>query len=317
MKIGLYTDALGNLNFEQALDWAVAEGVETVEIGTGNFSAAPHCNLDALLGSDGARKQFLDALVNRGLMLSALNCNGNLLDPHVERREGSQEVFTKTVKVAGLLGIKTVVAMSGCPGDLQGGSYPNWVTCTWQREYVELLERQWREEILPFWEEAANLARENGVRIAIEMHPGQAVYNTRTLLRLREHCGAEVVGANLDPSHFFFQGMDPVVVVKALGEGGIFHVHAKDTRINAEEMALNGALDTRPMREPGIRSWEYVTLGYGHDEFFWRNFIRILRVVGYNGTLSIEHEDMLISSEEGIRKSIRFLQQNILQTAAS
>ena len=111
--------------------------------------------------------------------------------------------------------------------------------------------------------------------------------------------------------------MDPVVVVKALGEGGIFHVHAKDTRINAEEMALNGALDTRPMREPGIRSWEYVTLGYGHDEFFWRNFIRILRVVGYNGTLSIEHEDMLISSEEGIRKSIRFLQQNILQTAAS
>ncbi|MCH7588019.1 MAG: sugar phosphate isomerase/epimerase [Chloroflexi bacterium] len=316
MKIGLYSDALSNLNFEQALDWAVAEGIETVEIGTGNFSPAPHCNLDELLDSKTAREQFLGAIAERGLTLSALNCNGNLLDPDPGRRDGSQAVFTKTVKVAGLLGIDTVVTMSGCPGDLQGGGYPNWVTCTWQREYVELLERQWEEEISPFWKEAAELARANSVRIAIEMHPGQAVYNTRTLLRLRELCGAEVVGANLDPSHLFFQGMDPVVVVKALGQGGIFHVHAKDTRINAQEMALNGALDTRPMVEPGIRSWEYVTLGYGHGESFWRNFISTLRIVGYNGTLSIEHEDMLISSEEGIRKSIRFLEQNILRSAA-
>jgi len=316
MKIGLYTDSLGDRNFEEALDWAVSEGVETVEIGTGNFSPAPHCNLNELLDSKKARKQFLAAITERGLTLSALNCNGNLLDPDPERRDGSQAVFNKTVKVAGLLGIDTVVTMSGCPGDLQGGGYPNWVTCTWQREYVELLERQWQEEISPFWKAAAKLARENSVKIAIEMHPGQAVYNTRSLLRLRELCGAEVVGANLDPSHFFFQGMDPVVVVKALGKGGIFHVHAKDTRINPQEMALNGALDTRPMLEPGIRSWEYVTLGYGHDESFWRNFISTLRMVDYNSTLSIEHEDMLISSEEGIRKSIRFLQQNILRTAA-
>jgi sugar phosphate isomerase/epimerase len=316
MKIGLFTDSLGDRSFEEALDWAVAEGVETVEIGTGNFSAAPHCNLDELLGSKTAREQFLAAIAERGLTLSALNCNGNLLDPDPQRRDGSQAVFNKTVKVAGRLGIDTVVTMSGCPGDLRGGGYPNWVTCTWQSEFVELLERQWEEEITPFWQDAAELARENSVRIAIEMHPGQTVYNTRTFLRLRELCGSEVVGANLDPSHFFFQGMDPVVVVKALGQGGIFHVHAKDARINPQEMALNGALDTRSMAKSGIRSWEYVTLGYGHGESFWRDFISSLRVLEYNGTLSIEHEDVLISSEEGIRKSIRFLQQNILRTAA-
>lgn len=317
MKIGLYTDSLGDLGFEPALDWVVSQGLQAVEIGTGNFSPAPHCDIKQLIGGAAARKKFSQALANRNLELSALNCNGNPLDPHPDRRKSAQQVVQDTLEAANLLGLRTIVTMSGCPGDLGGGTYPNWVTCTWQREYVELLERQWQEEITPYWEQTARRARELGVRIAIEMHPGQAVYNTRTLQRLRRICGEETVGANLDPSHFFFQAMDPLVVVRALGVGAVFHVHAKDTRINLQELAVNGALDTRPMSQPGVRSWEYVTLGFGHDELFWRNFLSTLRMMGYDGVLSIEHEDRLMSPREGIQKSIAFLRAQVLTTVPS
>jgi sugar phosphate isomerase/epimerase len=200
---------------------------------------------------------------------------------------------------------------------MSGGAYPNWVTCTWQKEYVELLERQWEEVIEPFWREAGKFATDHGVRVAIEMHPGQAVYNTRTLQRLREIVGPQTLGANLDPSHLFFQNMDPLVVVRALGPGAVFHVHAKDTRIDPQEMALNGSLDTRPMGTPGVRAWDYVTVGYGQPELFWREFIRALRLMGYDGALSIEHEDRLMGVHEGIRKSVAFLRSILLSDRPS
>jgi sugar phosphate isomerase/epimerase len=316
LKIGLFTDSLADLDFEAALDWAAAQGIEAVEIGTGNFSSAPHCDLQELIRDEAARRRFLSAIERRGLVLSGLNCNGNPLDPQPERRLRSQQVLRDTLQAASELGVRTVVTMSGCPGDLEGGSYPNWVTCTWQREYVELVERQWVEEIEPYWRQVSERARGLGVRIAIEMHPGQAVYNTRTLQRLREIGGADVIGANLDPSHLFFQGMEPVVVIRALGHGAVFHVHAKDTRIDPQEMALNGGLDTRPMSRAGVRSWEYVTLGFGHGELFWRNFVSSLSVMGYDGSLSIEHEDRLISPKEGIQKSVNILQGLIPRTMA-
>ncbi len=315
MKIGLYSDSVGNRPFAAMLDWLVEEGIEAVEIGTGNFSPAPHCDVHHLLESEAAREAFSSAIEERGLVLSALNCSGNLLDPEPGRRARAQEIFHLTVRLASLLGVDTIVTMSGCPGDPAGGSYPNWVTCTWQAEYVELLNRQWEEEIGPFWRAAGVFAAEHGVRVAIEMHPGQAVYNTRTLLRLRGIAGDQL-GANLDPSHLFYQGMDPLVVIAALGENFIFHVHAKDTRLDPQEMALNGGLDTRPMGRPGVRAWDYRTVGYGHDAGWWRDFISALRLVGYDGVLSIEHEDRLMGADEGIRKSVAFLEPLILRTTA-
>jgi sugar phosphate isomerase/epimerase len=316
MKIGLYTDSLQDLSFEAALDWVVGQGIEAVEIGTGNFSPVPHCDPNALLNDAGARDTFKAAIESRGLIFSALNCNGNLLDPHPERGQKAQETFYNTVRIASLIGIDTVVTMSGCPGDLEGGTYPNWVTCNWQREFVELHERQWAEVITPFWKEAGKFANDHGVKIAIEMHPGQSAYNTRTLLRLREIAGPNNLGANLDPSHLFYQGMDPFVVIKALGKGGVFHVHAKDTRIDPQSIALNGGLDTLPMSMTEERSWVYRTVGYGHGESWWRDFVSVLRLMGYDGVLSIEHEDRLMGSREGIIKSVEFLQPLVLQTTA-
>ena len=315
MKIGLFTDSLQNLSFTEALDWIVANGIEAVEIGTGNFSPAPHCDVSKLLADENARMEFKTAIESRGLTLSALNCNGNLLDPQPERRRNAQETFYKTVEAASKLGLNTIVTMSGCPGDPTGGVYPNWVTCTWQREFVELNERQWAEEITPFWQKAGQFAADHGVKVAIEMHPGQSVYNTRTLLRLREIVGRHL-GANLDPSHLFWQGMDPLVVVRALGQNGVFHVHAKDTKIDPHEMALNGGLDTRPTSMSGQRAWAFRTVGYGHSADWWRDFVSALRLMDYDGVLSIEHEDRLMGSREGIVKSVEFLKPVVLKTTA-
>lgn len=315
MKIGLFTDSLPDLSFAEALEWIAAQGIEAVEIGTGNFSNAPHCAVDQLLNDANARAEFKTAIERRGLTLSALNCNGNLLDPHPARRKKSQDTFYKTVEAARQLGLDTIVTMSGCPGDPTGGAYPNWVTCTWQREFVELEERQWAEDLEPFWKPAGTFAAERGVKVAIEMHPGQSVYNTRSLLRLREIVGPHL-GANLDPSHLFWQGMDPLVVVRALGQNGVLHVHAKDTKIDPQEMALNGGLDTRPTTSVDERSWSFRTVGYGHGAEWWRDFVSTLRRMGYDGALSIEHEDRLMGSREGIVKSVEFLKPIVLRTRA-
>jgi sugar phosphate isomerase/epimerase len=257
---------------------------------------------------------LLSELKARDLTLSALNCNGNLLDPDPSRRSKAQQTFYSTVDLANLLGVDTVVTMSGCPGE-PGGTFPNWITCNWQREFPELLARQWTEEVEPFWTKAAQVMGERGVNVAIEMHPGQIVYNMRTLLRLRQIAGSQL-GANFDPSHLFWQGMDPMAVVRALGKGVIFHVHAKDTKINPQEIALNGGLETRLNTEIGARSWDFRTVGYGHGEDWWRDFLSVLRTVDYDGVLSIEHEDRLMGSREGIIKSVEFLKRITLRTAA-
>ena len=313
MKIGLFTDGLPDFEFQVALDWVVARGIEAVEIGTGGFSSTPPCNLQELSTDDGARATFMEAITGRGLTLSALNCNSNPLDPNAPRRDKAQDDLRKTIDLANKLRLDTVVTMSGCPGDPDGGSYPNWVTHPWQTEFVELLKWQWEQQITPFWEDLGAFAADRGVKIAIEMHPGQAVYNTRTLLQLREIVGPHL-GANFDPSHLFYQGMDPHRVIQRLGKNCVFHVHAKDTRVDPYETAVTGGLDLRPMENVNERAWAYRTLGFGHDELWWRHFISALRAVGYDGTLSIEHEDPVMSANEGIEKSVAFLQPIVLRT---
>ena len=309
MKIGLFTDSLPDLTFNAALDWIAAQGIEAVEIGTGNFSQAAHCDVARLQRSAEVREEFTGEITSRGLTLSALNCNGNLLDPHPERGERSRATFYQTVEAASLLGLGTVVTMSGCPGDPSGTPYPNWVTHPHQPEFGELYRWQWEEVARPFWAEAGRFAADHGVQIAIEMHPGQMVHSTDGLLRLREIAGP-ALGANIDPSHLFYQGMDPMRVVNALGSGFVFHVHAKDTRIDPHETARTGVIDMRV----GERAWGYRTLGYGHGELWWREFVSALRANGYDGVLSIEHEDPLMSAREGIVKSVEFLKPIVLRT---
>lgn len=308
MKIGLFTDGLADRSLQAVCEKAATLGIEMLEIGTGNFSPAPHCSLDLLLEDDIARARFQRTLAERGLGLSALNCSGNLLHPDPARGQAAQEVFRKTVLLAEMLGLDRVVTMSGCPGGPDGGSYPNWVTLRWPPELAELLDWQWESAIIPFWREQARFAEQHGVaRICLEVHPGMAVYNTSTLLRLRSEIGP-AIGANFDPSHFFWQGMDPRVVAAELA-GAVYHSHAKDTHIDARATAVNGVLAAEWPQASGPVSWWFTTMGEGHDESFWREFYASLRRSGYDDVASIEYEDPHQPAETSIARAADFLRR--------
>lgn len=305
MKIGLVTDSLGHLPMAAMLDTAAAAGVTLLEFGCGNWSQAPHLDIDHLLASAEARAGLLRDLAARGLGLCALNCSGNPLHPG-ESGARHRAVTSKTIRLAGLLGVDKVVMMSGLPGGGPRDETANWITTAWPPETARALAYQWDEVILPYWSGLVAEALGHGVnRLCLELHGHQAVYNVATLQRLRAAVGP-VVGANFDPSHLFWMGADPLAAVRALGDA-IYHVHAKDTRMDAANAAVNSAIDTTPMADLARRSWGYVTLGFGHGESWWREFCIALRLAGYDDVLSIEHEDLLLEPEDGVRRSVGLL----------
>jgi sugar phosphate isomerase/epimerase len=304
MKIGMITDSVAELDFDALLALAARLGMEALEFACGNWSAAPHVNRTALLEDAGRRREFLHRLEERGLVISALNCSGNPLHPGEEGRRHDQ-VTRETIRLAGLLGVERVVLMSGCPG-APGDAHPNWIVVQWPPETRAVLQWQWDEVLVPYWRDLAAFAANHGVRrLCLELHGQQAVYNVRTLLALRERVG-EAVGANLDPSHLMWMGADPIAAVRALGPA-IYHVHAKDTRMEAQVAEVNSPLDTIPAERWRERAWNYVTLGYGHGEAWWAQFVSALAAAGYDDVLSIEHEDFMMAPVEGVEKSVALL----------
>jgi sugar phosphate isomerase/epimerase len=305
MKIGMVTDSLSHLSLGDMLDTAARLGVKGVEFNAANWTSAPHINLRALIESSAERTDFLSAVKSRGLDIIALNANGNQLHPTEGEKQSA--ALHDTIRVAGLLGIETVVLMSGLPEGAAGDKMPNWVVSSWPPETQTMLKYQWEERALPYWAKLAKFAKEHGVKkLAVELHGNQLVYNVPTLLRLRKEIGP-IVGANLDPSHLMWMGADPLAAIDALGTA-ILHIHAKDTFINKPVAALTSRLENGSLMNIPGRAWSYITLGYGHDQAFWKDFCYRLRMVGYDGWLSIEHEDALLSREEGVRKSVELLQ---------
>ena len=312
MKLGLFTVLFPTVELEQLLPQIKKAGVDAVEIGTGNYPGDAHCPLDELLAAPTRCKEYKSLFRSHGVDLSCLSCHGNPLHPDRELRKWFRETQRKTIRLAEKLGVKKIVTFSGCPGDGKGGTFPNWVTCPWPEDYTELLQWQWENEVLPFWSKEVEFARDHGLKkLAIEMHPGFVVYNPRTLIKLRKAVGP-VIGANLDPSHMFWQGIDPIVAVQCLGRA-VFHVHAKDTKMNEQNIARHGVLDTQPYGREMERSWTFRTVGWGHGVEFWTDFLSALRLVGYDDVISIEHEDSLMSPAEGFQKAVAFLNQLLLR----
>jgi sugar phosphate isomerase/epimerase len=314
MKLGVFTVLYRDLPFEQMLDKVVELGLDAVELGTGNYPGDAHCKPDELLADPQKAKAYKRAIESRGLVISGLSQHGNPVHPDAAFRARDRETWEKTVRLAEMLEVPVVMAFSGCPGDHDGAKFPNWVTCPWPEDYLKILEWQWNDVVIPYWTEAAAFAKSHGIeKIAFEMHPGFVVYNPETLLRLREAVGP-AIGANLDPSHLFWQGVDIVEATKVLGrQQAIFHVHAKDTAIDRANVARNGILDTKHYGEILDRSWTFRTVGYGQGEKVWRDFISALRAVGYDDVLSMEHEDLLLSVDEGLRKGVELLQSLVLR----
>jgi sugar phosphate isomerase/epimerase len=308
MKIGMITDGLGDMGVDELVKTAAELGIERLEFAGGNWSRAPHLKLDRMLESEPARREFLARLGDHGIALSALNCSGNPVHPGEHGRR-HREVTEKTIKLASLLGVERVVMMSGCPGG-PGDANANWVTTSWPAEMQTILHYQWEEVLIPYWRGLVAYANGLGIRkLCLELHGHQNVYSVETFQRLRNAVG-ETVGVNFDPSHLMWMGADPLKAIPAL-DGAIYHVHAKDTRIDPKIAGLNGRIEFKTSDRASERAWNYVTLGLGHDEAWWRKFCSALRAVGYDDVLSIEHEDITMTPLEGVRRSVELLKRAI------
>lgn len=315
MKLGVFDPVYGALDLEPMLDQIAKLGLDAVELGCGNYPGDRHCKPPELLADAVALDRFRRAIESRGLLVSALSCHGNPLHPDPDRAAHDDRVFRETVSLAERLGVGVVNLFSGQPGSDPAAREPSWVTHTWPPDYERILAWQWNEVALPYWREAGAFAREHGVRLAFEMHPNFIVYNPRTLLRLREAVG-EVVGVNMDPSHLFWQGIDPLLAIRDLGPA-IYHVDAKDTTLDPHLVARNGLLDMPDGMRPADRPWFFRAVGDGHDLLFWKGFVAALRMAGYDHVISIEHEDPLASTDEGIARSVATLRAAILDQPAN
>ena len=314
MKIGMITDSLPGADFDTLVDTSARLGLDMLEFACGNWSPAPHIRLDRMLESESARREFRARLDAHGIAISALNCSGNPLHPGEAGRR-HDAVTRKTIKLASLMGVDRVVLMSGCPG-APGDAHANWITTEWPPEVREILRWQWDDVLIPYWRDLVAYANGLGIhKLCLELHGHQNVYNVRTLLQLREAVG-DTVGANFDPSHPMWMGADPHAGARALGEA-IYYVHAKDTRVDPVLAGVNGLIETIPGDRFRERAWNYITLGYGHGEQWWREFVAVLAAVGYDGVFSIEHEDPMLPALEGVERSVAFLRNVLIKLPRS
>jgi sugar phosphate isomerase/epimerase len=327
MKLGTYTACLHGKSLEEALEILRDLGLTSAEVNAGGFIGTPHLPVDELLASESARAEYLATFARYGITLTALNCNGNPLHPDREVGTSHSNDLRRAIKLANLLGVGHVITMSGLPAAERGGTRPSWTVMPWDSVYMETLDYQWDEVVVPFWTEIQALAAENDVRVAIEMHPHNVVFNPATLRRLVERTGATHVGAEMDPSHLFWQHIDPVAAIEDLGPL-VFFAAAKDTLIH-ETVAVNGVLDDRfewippeeePLglggrftvtRWPSVPGWSFVAVGRGHDVDFWSRFLTALYKVDPEMPVNIEHEDATFGQIEGLK----FAAENLLSAA--
>ncbi len=306
MKLSVLANLFGSKTLDETLAVMHDLGITSVEIGAGGYPGKNQCDPAALLADDAKFDEFVAIFKKYDIEICALACHGNPVHPDKATAAAFDADFRNAILLAEKLGVDTIIGFSGCPGDSEGSKYPNWVTCPWPEDFLKILDWQWNEVLIPYWRSMAEFALAHKVtRIAFEMHPGFCVYNPETLKRLRAAVG-DVIGANFDPSHLIWQGMDPVAAIRELA-GMIYHVHAKDTKVDKYNTAANGVLDTKHYGDELHRSWVFRTVGYGNNESYWRDMISNLRLCGYDRVLSIEHEDSLMTTVEGLGKAVSFL----------
>ena len=311
MKLSVLANLYAQYPLLETLEKLKDLGVEAAEIGAGGFPGKAHCDPEVLLNDAKALDTFKDAFKKTGIDLCALSCHGNPVHPNADVAKTFHDDFVNTVLLAEKLGVDTVITFSGCPGGAPGDTTPNWATCPWPDDFLAVLDYQWNDVLIPYWEKTSRFALDHGVNhIAFEMHPGFCVYNPETMMKIRKAVGP-VLGANFDPSHLVWQGIDPVAAIRYLGDA-IYHVHAKDTKIDDINTARIGVLDTKHYSDEINRAWVFRTCGFGHGEDYWRDMISALRLVGYDRVLSIEHEDSLMSIDEGLAKAVDFLKPLII-----
>ncbi len=313
MKLGVFTVLFSEKSFEGMLQRVKDAGLDAVEIGTGGYPGGAHCPLDELLESEEKRTAYKKTVASYGLEISSFSCHGNPLTPDAAFAKESDETLRKTIKLASLMGVPVVNTFSGTPGDHEDAKYPNWPTTPWPTEYQDIKNWQWENKLIPYWKEVGKLAQDHGVKIGLELHGGFLVHTPYTLLKLREET-CDAIGANLDPSHMWWQGIDPVGAIKILGKAGaLHHFHAKDTFIDQENVNMYGLTDMQPYGDVQTRAWTFRSVGCGHGLQEWSDIISALRTYGYDYVVSIEHEDPLMSIDEGFDRAVSNLQSLIIR----
>jgi len=324
VKLGAYTACLHDKPIADALKILREMGLDSAEINSGGFLPAPHLPIEQIRAGQTARDDYLGLFESSGVALTALNCNGNPLHPDPGIRQKHAQDVRDAIELAALLGVKRVVTMSGLPEAHAGGSAPSWTVLPWVSVYLDARDYQWNEVAIPFWKDIQARAADADVKVCIEMHPHNVVYNPATMVRLAEEINATHVGAEMDPSHLFWQGIDPVAALDSLG-GLVYNAAAKDTRIN-EAAKVNGVLDDRFGRmlptDPGAlglggtetlsrwpenSSWDFVAVGRGHDVAFWTEFLRAIQRIDPEMAVNIEHEDQELDQLEGLESAAKTL----------
>lgn len=324
MKLGVYNAILHDRPLPEALKVIANLGLTGIELNTGGFLPAVHVpNIDEILESDAARDEYLALFEGSGVSIAGLNCNGNPLHPNPEIGRKHAEDIRRSIRLAHRLGQDRVVTMSGLPGGEPGATVPNWIVNAWNSAALDVLDYQWKIAAA-FWKDIDQLARELDVKVALELHPQNLVFNTADVRKLIALTGATHVGVELDASHLFLQQMDPVAVVRELGPL-VFQAAAKDVRINKEHAALYGVLDNSFRRLspdedrtnlggdewanewPKDSAWDFVALGRGHDTAYWTEFLRALHEVDPDMLVNIEHGDVSLGRIEGLQVAAKVL----------
>ena len=313
MKLGVFTPLFANLGFEEMLDKVAAAGLDAVEIGTGGSPGDHHCKIDELLESEEARKEYLKKVSDRGLIISAFSCHNNPISPDKVEARAGDELLRKTIKLAQLMGVPVVNTFSGTAGDNEDAKAPNWPVIPWPTAYTDIKTWQWENKLIPYWKEIGNIAAEYGIKIGIELHGGFLCHTPYTILKLREETN-DSIGVNLDPSHLWWQGIDPVAAIKILGKAGaIYHFHAKDTFLDQDNINMYGLTDMQPYGDVQTRAWSFRSVGCGHSISVWSDIMSALRTYGYDYVISIEHEDPLMSIDEGFNRAVTNLKSVLIR----
>jgi len=314
MDVGVLTVALAGEPLEDALAYLSGIGVDAVELACGGFVGEDHLPREEYLDDDAAQSELLGLVEDNGLRISAISTHNNPLHPDEDRAERAATEIREAVTLADQLGVDNVNTFSGLPAGSPAGDVPNWITAPWPPEHAEALEYQWGEVAIPRWSALAEHAADHDVNVCIEMHPNMLVYEPTSMLRLREATN-EYIGANFDPSHLYWQGIDVTSAIRFLGEhDAIHHFHAKDTRLYEDNGRIQGYLDTNAYTDEINRSWLFRSIGYGHGEGHWKDVVSTLRMIDYDGALSIEHEDSLTSPSEGLEKAVDVLRRAVFET---
>jgi sugar phosphate isomerase/epimerase len=306
MRLGVVLEGFLDRTLDDALDLLArsAPEVTDLEVGVGGFAPAPHCDVAHLLGDRDAVTLWLRRIETAGFRVSALNVSGNPLDPDRELARRHDDELRDAIRLAALLGVDRVVAMAGCPAGAPGDRTPHFDAGGWLPYLAGIHERQWEDAVGPYWRELADFAQREHppLLICIELHPGTCVYNAETFEQLASI--APNLAANLDPSHLFWQQMDPLAVAGSLSRIG--HAHAKDVVFNERALDLHGLLDHRWTPTDADSPWTFATVGRGHDADWWASFAAVLAERGVE-SMAIEHEDPIIEAEPGVGQAAAFL----------